>query len=191
MLKKLKSKAGMTLMEMMVSLLIMVLLVLAMGTGMNAGVRVYNDAQFESHSATLAANINTALTDILRYSQDIRTPLSKDPVTTVSSKFKFTNLDYGLRDATFAVTNGIVQIRSENNGFQPKALVNSGAYDKLTIKDDIFSVTYYPENSTGELKTLEETITITRGGFFYIRYTIEGPDGQTRDAEAVVRLMSN
>ena len=193
MLKKLKNKAGMTLMEMMASLLIMVLLILAMRTGMNTGVQVYNDAAFESHSATLAANINTALTDILRYAQDVKdpTPPQFPPNAAQDYEFVFTNLEYGLRDAYFTVSDGILQIRSENNGFQPKALVNSGSYDKLTIKDDSFSVTYYPEGSTGELTTLENTITITSGGFFYICYTLTGPDGQTRDAEAIVRLMSN
>lgn len=187
MLKKLHSKAGMTLMEMMVSLLIMVLLVLAMGTGMNAGVRVYNDANFESNSASLAANINTALTDMLRYAQDIHEPETAEGATPVSS-FVFTNLEYGLRDAYLSASDGVVKIISEKSGFQTKALVNSGSYNKLVIKD--FSVTYYPEDATGTLATLEGSTTITRGGFFYVKYQIESPDGKTRDAEAVVRLMS-
>lgn len=189
MLKKLHSKAGMTLMEMMVSLLIMVLLVLAMGTGMNAGVRVYNDANFESNSASLAANINTALTDMLRYAQDLPKPEPGEGPIPIST-FTFTNLEYGLRDASFTTTNGIIQIISQTNGFSPKALVNSGSYNKLEV--DGFSVTYYPQNITNAkielLDGSEEPV--QRGGLFYIRYQIVSPDGKTRDTEAVVRLMA-
>lgn len=178
MLHKLKSKAGMTLMEMMVSLLIMVLLVLAMGTGMNAGVRVYNDANFESNSASLAANINTALTDMLRYAQDVKTPTGEG-----APDFVFTNLEYGLRDAYVECDeNGILKIYfwAESAGGttptvpEPKALVNSGSYNKLTVKDD-FTITPYED---------------TRGRYFLIDYTITSPDGKTRDTEAVVRLMA-
>lgn len=189
MLKKLHSKAGMTLMEMMVSLLIMVLLVLAMGTGMNAGVRVYNDANFESHSASLAANINTALTDMLRYAQDVRDPETAEGATPVSD-FVFTNLEYGLRDAYFSVADGVIKIISEKNGFQPKALVNSGSYNKLIVDAASFSVTYYPEGVAASITTLDGTAVTSDGGFFYVKYQIVSPDNKIRDAEAVVRLMS-
>ena len=176
MLKKLKSKAGMTLMEMMVSLLVMVLLVLAMGTGMNAGVRVYNDASFEAHSATLAANINTALTDILRYAQDVKTPEGGAP------SFVFTNLEYGLRDAYFNCNDGIVQIAfwaapsptGTSTSITPKALVNSGSYNGLKVTNF----------------TVQPPVKDSRGIYFEISYKIESPDGKTKDAEAVVRLMA-
>lgn len=168
MIQKLKSKAGMTLMEVMVSLLIMVLLVVGMGTGMDAGMRVYADAHFESSSASLAGYINTSLTDMLRYAKDIDS--TGTPLT-------FTNLEYGLRNAYLAPdTNGILYVQSKDGGFNPSALVNSGAYSGLNIQAGTFSLTFQPD---------------TRGGYFLAKYTIESADGsKTRDAETVVRLMN-
>lgn len=166
MLKKLKSKAGMTLMEVMVSLLIMVLLVVGMGTGMDAGLRVYADAQFASHSSTLSGYINTALTDVLRYAQDIEEP--------TPGKTKFNNLDYGLRNAYIEVVDGIIRIKGDN---VDSALVNTGAYVGLKIKADSFKLQAVPDS---------------RGVYFLAEYVIQSADGskEREKTETVVRLMN-
>lgn len=173
MIKKLKSKAGMSLMEVMVALLIMVLLVVGMGTGMDAGMRVYGDATFEANGATLAGYLNTALTDVLRYAQDIQSPAaSGDPCT-------FTNLELGLRNAYIEPNeNGILYIKSADgeDGFDPKALVSSGAYAKLIIKSGSFTLDYHED---------------TRGGYFLAEFVIASTDGKEREpTKVVVRLMN-
>lgn len=190
MMKKLKSKAGMTLMEVLVSLLIMVLLVVGMGTGMDAGMRVYRDAHFESSSASLAGIINTALGDVLRYSQDVKTP-EGDEINAPASAFIFTNLEYGLRDVQFALSGtGMLQLQSTEANSSPSALVNSGAYSGLKIADGSFSIQYYP--GTGKITTLDGTgVDIEHGNVFYIRYKLQNSDEtKSREVETVVRLMN-
>lgn len=195
MMKKLKSRAGMSLMEVMVALLIMVLLVVGMGTGMDAGMRVYADAHFESSSASMAGIVNTALSDVLRYAQDIHTPeatLTPPPL----GNLVFTNLEYGLRDAYFVVPSdgqgkGSIQIIAPTaEGTETKALVNSGAFPELQVID--FSITYIAKGATGSFTTVDGTNqTVSDGGLFYVQYKIASKDGtKTRDAETVVRLMN-
>lgn len=169
MIKKLKSKVGMSLMEVMVALLVMVLLVVGMGTGMDAGMRVYGDATFEANGATLAGYLNTALTDVLRYAQDIKTD---------GGKITFTNLELGLRNAYIEPNeSGILYINSaDTGGFQPKALVNTGAYTKLVIKEDSFDLSYHEDS---------------RGGYFLAEFVIASADGKEREpTQVVVRLMN-
>ena len=71
-MKKYFNRSGFTLIEVMTALLITVMLVVAMGTSMSAGMRIYKDATFESDSASMAGILNTALGDILRYSEDVK-----------------------------------------------------------------------------------------------------------------------
>lgn len=194
MMKKLKTKAGMSLMEVMVALLIMVLLVVGMGTGMDAGMRVYADAHFESSSASLAGTLNTALTDVLRYANVVREP-NEGETFPAGVTHVFSNYEYGLSDVYLAIPStgdrkGVLQVvnLSDNNG---TPVVNPGLYPNLQIIS--FSITYYPEGEPGTLTTLdaETTVNVSRGGFFYIKYKIANKDGtKTRDAETVVRLMN-
>ena len=195
MLKKLKSKAGMSLMEVMVALLIMVLLIVGMGTGMDAGMRVYADAHFESSSASMASIVNTALTDVLRYTQNIHEPettLTPSPI----GNLVFTNLEYGLRDAYFVIPSdgqgkGFIQIIAPTaDGIKQKALVNSGSFPELQIID--FSITYIAKGESGSFTMVNGTSqTVDDGGLFYIKYKIASKDGtKSRDAETIVRLMN-
>lgn len=195
MMKKLKTKAGMSLMEVMVALLIMVLLVVGMGTGMDAGMRVYADAHFESSSASMAGIVNTSLNDVLRYAQDIHAPeatLTPPPL----GGLVFTNLEYGLRDAYFVVPSdgdgkGSIQIIAPTaEGVKTKALVNSGAFPELQVIS--FSITYIAKGASGSFTTVDGTTkTVNDGGLFYVQYKIANKDGtKTRDAETVVRLMN-
>ena len=73
-MKKLTSKGGFTLIEMLATLLILVFLVLGIGTGMDSALRIYDEARFESNSAAMANIVNTSLGDILRYSENLTTP---------------------------------------------------------------------------------------------------------------------
>lgn len=171
MIKRLRSKSGMTLVEMLAAVMIMALLAAGMSTGMTSGLRVYQEAGFESDSALLASNINTMMTDILRYSTDCKTE---------EGNILVTNLDYGLRDVYFKNDGGYLYICfwSRNGTTHPsaKALVNTGAYGTLRISND-FQYTYKTDN---------------RGGYYEINYTItnSADTNKTRAVQAVVRQMS-
>lgn len=192
-MKKRNGKSGMTLLEMLVSLLILTLLVTAMGTGMELARKIYEDAVFESESAALAAIVNTALGDVLRYAENVHTPEDRDAVgnpvgDTVG--FVFTNTEYGLPDVYFQTGSGadkdggILILRSLRLGegscsIQETPLVNSGAYPNLEITN--FSATYVVPGSEGK-----------RGGYFYITYTIRNcrDPAKIRQIETIVRLVN-
>lgn len=199
-MKKLKSKAGMTLMEIMVSLLIMTLLVVGMGTGMTTGMRVYNDAAFEAESASLAGILNTALGDVLRYAevQTIGDPIENGG--NITQSFVFTNLEYGVRDVYFVTSaseeGGQAFLKLKSSSGAETDLINTGAYPDLSIQD--FSIQYCPPASPGTSVTYTLTfgdgtsISTTEGGFFHISYDVVSlsDTDKTHHAETIVRLMN-
>ena len=196
-MKKLKNKGGFTLIEMMCALLILVILVMGMGVGMEAGGRIYRDAVFESESATLAGILNTSLGDILRYSIDVRETTATDkqkygndvgiPHVSDSTKhYVFTSLDYGIQDAYFytpphesGVNMGVLQIKNLRNN-KTVELINAGAYPDLLISD--FEIIYHERLRPG-----------IEGGFFEVSYVIhsESQPEKTREVETIVRLMND
>ena len=195
-MKKLKSKRGFTLIELMATLLILVLLAMGIGVGMDAGTKIYQEATFESDSATLAGILNTNIGDILRYSQDVRlneSSFSDAEGNTLSPEkvgFVFTNLEYGIQDAYFYTpiipggqSKGVLQLKNLKNATVME-LVNAGAYPDLVISN--FVITYVtpgtnPSGGSG------------RGGYFNVSYDIFSVtnESHTRHVDTVIRLMNS
>lgn len=187
-MKKLRSNAGFTLIEMLAALMILVFLVIGMGVSMDAGSRIYREATFESDSATMAGILNTNLGDILRYSQDVRINdgAMEDSEGTYHSAekvpFVFTNLEYGIQDAYFDIvttadSDGVLQMKSLKNT-KSMDLVNTGAYPDLKISD--FEIAYTSASAA------------LRGGYFTVSYTINSNHNEelSRDVTSVIRLMN-
>ena len=194
-MKKLTNKAGLTLIEMMVALLIMVFLVLGMGVGMDAGSRIYQDAVFESDSATLASTLNTSLGDILRYSREIcendgvLENYNGDYIVEEDVGFVFTNYEYGIQDAYFytpiyedGTSKGVLQMKNLKNA-EVVELINAGTYPNLVVSN--FEITYVAAGSNSEGAA-------GRGGYFDISYTIYSvkDESKSREVECVIRLMN-
>ncbi len=211
-MKRKKSKGGFTLVEMLASILIMVLLVMGMGVGMDAGSRIYRDATFESDSATLAGILNSNLGDILRYSIQVRykgvesTPVAErltnqeiqkleidviaadpaDPVASGTRKFVFTSLDYGIQDGYFYTP---LHISGSYAGvLQLRNLRNENVVDLVNtgaypdLMVTNFSITYYPRRNPG-----------IEGGYFDISYDIfsTNDSSKVRHVQTIVRLMND
>lgn len=196
-MKKYLNRSGFTLIEMMAALLVMVLLVVAMGTSMTAGMRIYKDATFEADSASLAGILNTALGDILRYSEDVTVNegTAANPsagfidsngqyIVREEVGFVFTNKEYGIRDAYFytpiisgSESKGVLQMKNLRNT-EIVDLVNTGSYPDLVITN--FKITFVVPGVT------------QRGGYFSIEYDIlsESDDQMQRHVETVVRLLN-
>lgn len=206
-MKKLRNNKGFTLIEMMAVMAILVILIMGMGSTMDAGAEIYQEASFEADSGSLAGILNTALGDILRYSYNgeadnwlikINGEENDEYFKTSDGTyllpeevpFVFTNLEYGVMDAYFytpvyadGTTKGVLQIRNLKNA-NVVELVNTGAYPDLVISN--FVITYTPQG-----KTTEGGQTL-RGGYFNISYDIfsEKHEGFQRHVETVVRLMN-
>lgn len=197
-MRKIRSKGGFSLIEMMCALLILVILVIGMGVSMDAGSRIYRDATFESESATLAGILNTSLGDILRYSIDIREITSAELLehcsdvgiphadNTLTKRYVFTSMDYGIQDAYFYIPPhqeggymGPVQMKNLRNPTVVE-LVNTGAYPDLVVSG--FTIVYSPRVAPG-----------IEGGYFEIKYSIysESDSTKCREVETIVRVMND
>ncbi len=194
---KLKSKAGLSLLEMLLALMILVFLVLGMGVGMDAGSRIYRESWFENESASLAGILNTALGDILRYSTDVKgdpdqcgnpshvVPLDEEEMEILEQRndvdvgFVFTSMDYGVQDAYFRISQkGALTLESLRNESWME-LVNSGAYPNLEVAD--FTVKYTARIAPG-----------VYGGYFEINYTIYSTDSdKSKDVTCIVRHLND
>lgn len=191
-MRKLKNNAGFSLIELLCALLILVLLVMGIGTGMDAGMKIYADATFEAESASLAGILNTSLGDILRYSQNIR--INNDKLEDSSGAFivkedvgfVFTNIEYGIQDAYFYtpvmegnVSMGVLQMKNLRNS-NVVELVNTGAYPDLVISN--FKIVFHDQSEAG-----------VGGGYFTVTYNIfsESDTAKKRDVEMIVRLMND
>ncbi len=177
-MKKLKNKSGLTLVEMLVSLLILVFLVVGMGPGMDIASQIYTDATFESDSAMLARIINNTVGDVLRYSESIDTSYDgKDLPDDIP--FVFTSYDYGIQYGYFNIPEKItendrciIQMKNMRNG-QSMDLVNQGAYPDLEVTDfvvlkgngddsDLFTVSYKISSITSAEKTRDINYVVRR-----------------------------
>lgn len=202
MMDKLKSKAGLTLMEMMAALLVMVLLVVGMGTGMDSGMRVYQDAQFESSTATLSSVMQTSLSDLLRYAQVEAGDTPHD--------FSITNKDFGVLNGKFSLVNGEIKVVNPHDGAKSvvagigkngkdEAKITSFEIDYIGVDPQGRQMKYNPDETdpdaklvvfTGDVSALgENEFLISRGGFFHIKYTIES-GGKAKEGAFVVRQMN-
>ena len=203
-MKKLLNKKGFTLIELLATMVIMLLVLSAIGVGMDGASRMYEDATFAADSSNLAGILNSALGDILRYSRDIHTTaettypyvqqVGADHVFVDSTSarvpdvdFVFTSIEYGIQDAYFYTPIdendeflGVLQLKNLRN-VKTTELVNAGAYPNLGITD--FRITY----------TLESEDSTTVGGaYFKIEYTIYSltDPTKTKDVECIVRMLN-
>lgn len=71
--KKLNSESGLTLVEMLCAVAILVLLVLLLGTGMQMALHTYRDIVAQSEADLLLSTAVDALVDDLRYARDVTT----------------------------------------------------------------------------------------------------------------------
>ena len=191
-----RAKRGFSLLEMLVALAILVFIVMGIGVGMDAGVKIYKEAIFEADSGSLSGIINTNLGDILRYSS--RVTVNKGDnlqdasgvfVSKQDVEFVFTSMEYGIHDAYFCMpeeqegtNDGVLQITNLKKE-KTLELVNSGAYPDLKIVD--FEIHYFEPGK-------EINNTQIRGGYFEVSYKIVSDKytDMSRNVSTVIRLMN-
>lgn len=186
-MKKMENQKGFTLIELLVTLMILVLLMVAMGTGMSTAVKVYRESVFHSNSSALASMLNTTLEDMLRYSNQIITPeadgedagkfvIGANKFDSNGIPFLFTNAEYSAQHAYLVLNNdpdgNPVQICNMIGG-RTRDVLNKGAYPSLTV--------------TNLVITYDEAAAL-----FHVDYSIESKDGDMEPlpVSTVIRVLN-
>lgn len=156
--KKVQSNKGYTLVELLTALIIVVLISMMISTGVTVGLRVQKESIFVANSDMLAGTLNTALSDVLRYSVCDFTNPDDLNIDGLVENPKFTNKEYSIKKGYLYVDdNGHMAV--SKNGVDPSYvpdpddpadpgpdigyLVSDGVYSKKLIIED-FELTYDP-----------------------------------------------
>lgn len=145
-MKKRRSSGGFTLMEVLVSMLILTFLIIGMGSGMKTALSVYRESTFQSGSTALIGTLNATLEDVLRYAEDIEQSEGETVV-------RFTNLDYGLQGAQFlcwkATDTDAPTVVTVKDSRGERSLLPTGSYTDMTVtafdiqyNNGVFTVEY-------------------------------------------------
>lgn len=97
--RKLRCRSGMTIVETLMAVLIIALLTSTILIGTQAAMRVTYQETFVAESQSVADTMNRALSDVLRYAQNVTT----DDDTRVTS---YSNAAYGVTDGMLRVGTG-------------------------------------------------------------------------------------
>ena len=73
-MKKLKQKSGLTLVETLAALMVLVFLSVGINTAMNSASRVYSGSTYLSESSTLSGILNSTITDLIHQATTIYRP---------------------------------------------------------------------------------------------------------------------
>lgn len=127
---KLGGHRGFTLVEMLAAVIMLILLVLMLGSGLNIAVQSYRTMIADSETEILMSSLSNAIYDELRYARDIDTTPSAGgipgespgtPTAEITGNLKkYTSASFG-RNTTLALKDGQLYA----NG---KRLVAAGAY---------------------------------------------------------------
>lgn len=156
-MKKLRSGGGFTLIEVLVSMLILTFLVIGMGPGMKTAMTVYQESTFQSSSTALIGTMNATLGDVLRYAEDVE--------VAADGSFTFTNTDYGLQNATLNTKDNIITVIDHNG--KEKPLLPEGSYPNMEItaftakyENGLFTVEYTIKSTVVQNMEREASCTI-------------------------------
>jgi len=126
-----RRRAGFTLVEALVCILILNLLTLAVVTGTGAATQVYHKAVFVSESGLLADSVDTALSDVLRYATD---------PTVDNGTVRFDNANYSVSGGTILCSSDGRLELEQTQGGTPVLLLSKGVYAGKKLTD--FTLTY-------------------------------------------------
>jgi len=132
--RKLRSRKGMTLLEMMVCVGMLAIIGAMLSSITAVGTHVYADSNFASETQTLASTIDIALSDVLNYASGIE-PRAGGTVT------KFNIKKESAISATLKLDNsGYLCYTCNGDDNTPYYPVQPAAYGTILMKD--FSLTY-------------------------------------------------
>ena len=166
--KKLASRKGLTLVELLAAIMILALIGVGMATGMTAATQTYERSVFSSETLVLQDTINTTLGDYLRYASGVVD--DSGAVTVASEEYGTGTFVTGKGGAVFTPGAGYLYFDA---GGKKALVVNSGAYTDLAVKN--FVITYAPDT-----------------GVFHVTYQLQkkGGEGVAVDCQTDFRSLA-
>lgn len=135
--KKLNSESGLTLVEMLAAVVILILLGLLLNTGLQMAMSTYRAIVAQSEVELLLSTAVDAITDELRYARD---------VSVSGTDFTYTSDSFGEK-ASFGLKDGQITVKD-------KRLLSTGAYGlngAYVVTEENMSIKYNEPNFTIEL----------------------------------------
>lgn len=141
--KKLRSEGGLTLVELLCTVVILMLLGLMLNTGLQMAMRSYQDMTAQSEAQMLLSTLADALADDLRYATDV--------VTEADGTLRYSSDSYGR--ASLTVDSGSGQVKANGKRVLPAGAYGNGAY-KVTEMDVTYEVVSHidPDDDDGLFK---------------------------------------
>ena len=123
-MRKVKSKKGFTLVEMLVCVLTLLLVGAICATGTGISIKSYQESRFESDSQMLQSSIDMIFSDILRYATEVNT----------DSGVVFTNKEYD-------IANGTVLIAAAGDNGENRFVIkkNPTTAESLMLGDNVYA----------------------------------------------------
>ena len=140
--KKLRARGGLTLIETLAAAVALTLLCLALNSGMNIAVHTYRSMIAESETQLLLSTAADALTQELRYAEPAKDQ-SDGPLG------EYTSASYGL-NASIVIDEGRLVIKSDSTPddgipFLPSGVYGKNGVYKLSFGGDGGSINYDPD----------------------------------------------
>lgn len=158
--EKLRSEQGLTLVELLCTVVILMLLGLMLNTGMQLAMRSYQDMTAQSEAQMLLSTLSDALADDLRYARDVDTE--------ADGKLKSYSSDsYGR--ASLTIDSG--QVKANGKRVLPAGAYGNGTYG-VALRDDgtyDFDVTYNNGFFKVKLRVAQMNGTVSAGTEFTVR----------------------
>lgn len=180
--KKLKDNGGLTLVEMLCAVAILVLLCLMMNTGIGMAVKTYRDITAESETELLVSTLSDILADKLRYC--VVTEKTGTPTT---YEYSTGNVD---------VDNGKLVVKVENadgTGTTTKQFLPEGAYGVYGQFKTSYIENYKVEKTKDETTGIDIPIVTydSTNNIFTVNFTVTAEkSGITQTAEFTVRCLN-
>lgn len=146
-MKKIGSRQGFSLSELLMAILVLSIMTVALTAGVSASLRVYRDSVRYAEERTLLSTLSEAVISELRNAKDI--------TDTDKETFTFTSANYGPQ-AAFKVVSGKLTLAG-------RPLIGSGSYSNDTIEVD-------------EKKTLIKHSRDDKGDLFDVSLVLSGSE---------------
>lgn len=162
--RKLRSEEGLTLVELLCTVVILTLLGLMLNTGLQMALRSYQDMTAQSEAQLLLSTLSDALADDLRYAREVNTDAGGNLNTYRSDS-------YG-SGVSLKIDNG--QVKANGKRVLPAGAYGNGAY-KVVPRD-------------GSANDLDVTYA---DGLFTVKLKVEQPNGTvSAETEFTVRCLN-